>query len=316
MWRGGTRRLASRLLCVVAMHDDPLARAHASLLGVSVGDAFGTMLDAQPDLARRAAKRLVSPQRPWRWTDDTAMAISIVAELAARGVIDPDSLAARFATTFYRDPDRGYGAGAATLLARVAHGADWALESAQMFRGTGSFGNGAAMRAAPLGAYFADQSLDHIRNQAILSAAPTHQHSDGLAGAIAVALAAALVRREVRGVALLEQIVEYLPPGETRKWLGHATRLSLSDDPRIAGEALGTGGNITAADTVPFALWVVARSASFEEAAWHAAGHTGEGTTIHGTDRDTLGAIVGGIMARTVDDIPLLWREATEPVLL
>jgi hypothetical protein len=56
----------------------------------------------------------------------------------------------------------------------------------------GSFGNGAAMRVAPLGAFFADQPLEVVCNQARLSAEVTHAHAEGIAGAIAVAVAAAL----------------------------------------------------------------------------------------------------------------------------
>src|ERR1043166_7599496 len=98
--------------------------ALTSLRGLAVGDAFGTMLDGYgPELARRTAKRLISMNRPWRWTDDTAMALSIVEQLLERGAIDPDALAAAFAQRFARDPERGYGGGAHDLLTRVAAGA-------------------------------------------------------------------------------------------------------------------------------------------------------------------------------------------------
>ena len=45
-----------------------------------------------------------------------------------------------------------------------------------------------------------------------------------------------------------------------------------------------------------------------EDAIWTATTQVG--------DRDTLGAIVGGIVACAtgIDGIPLLWREATEPL--
>src|SRR5262245_34757682 len=133
-----------------------IARARTSLLGLSVGDAFGSMLDGYgAELAARAAKRLISMRRPWPWTDDTAMAISIVEVLERTGAIDPDALAAAFAERFQREPNRGYGAGAFALLARISMGASWRDEAARMFGGKGSFGNGAAMRAAPIGAFFA-----------------------------------------------------------------------------------------------------------------------------------------------------------------
>jgi ADP-ribosylglycohydrolase len=59
--------------------DVRLLLARRSLLGLAIGDAFGETMFGQPqEVARRAAKRLISTKRPWRWTDDTAMALSIV----------------------------------------------------------------------------------------------------------------------------------------------------------------------------------------------------------------------------------------------
>lgn len=148
--------------------DASLDAARTALLGLAVGDAFGTMLDGLgADLARRAAKRLISPRRPWRWTDDTALAIAVVDTLAAHGAIDPDALAGEFVRQFLRDPERGYGAGAHALLSRLAAvGAHaWRDEAPRLFRGQGSYGNGAAMRAAPIGAYFASD-LERVRVEA------------------------------------------------------------------------------------------------------------------------------------------------------
>lgn len=59
--------------------EPPLLVARRSLLGLAVGDACGeTMFGPPQEVGRRVAKRLISTRRPWRWTDDTAMALSIV----------------------------------------------------------------------------------------------------------------------------------------------------------------------------------------------------------------------------------------------
>lgn len=47
------------------------------------------------------------------------------------------------------------------------------------------------MRVAPLGAYFAEELDTCLRDEAALSAAVTHAHPEGKAGAIAVAAAMA-----------------------------------------------------------------------------------------------------------------------------
>jgi ADP-ribosylglycohydrolase len=71
----------------------------------------------------------------------------------------------------------------------------------------------------------------------------------------------------------------------------------------------GTGRQVSAPDTVPLALWVVARHPDdYEEAIWTVAPLA--------EDVDTLCAIVGGIIAGRVgeDGIPAAWRQAAEPL--
>src|SRR4051812_1291806 len=249
---------------------DRFAAARVSLLGLAVGDAFGSMLDGfGPEFTRKAAKRLISPKRPWKWSDDTAMALSIVELLEQHGTIDPDALASSFVRRFQQEPNRGYGAGAHGLLSRVALGASWREEATGMFKGKGSFGNGAAMRAAPIGAFFADD-LERVRAEALRSAEPTHAHPDGAAGAVAVSVAAALARsRAVPREALLGEVARWTPTSITREKLLRAEQLGLNFDVQFAGEELGTGSNVTSQDTVPFSVWVAARHLdSYEEALW------------------------------------------------
>ena len=298
-----------------------LEAMRASLRGLSVGDAFGTMLDGYgAELARRAAKRLISTRRPWRWTDDTAMAISIVEVLERLGTIDVDALAEAFARRFAHEPGRGYGAGTYGLLSRVNLGTPWRDEVARMFGGTGSYGNGAAMRAAPVGAFFAPD-LERVRDEALRSAAPTHAHPDGAAGAVAVAVAAALATtRTVPRDAMIAEVIRWTPDGKTRDGLRRADQLGLGFDVQLAGEELGTGSRVTAHDTVPFAVWVAVRHLdSYEEALWTATAHPGldlasNHLAIFAIDRDTVGAIVGGIVACATGaaGIPVLWQESTE----
>ncbi|MBI5549000.1 MAG: ADP-ribosylglycohydrolase family protein [Deltaproteobacteria bacterium] len=279
-----------------------LARAVHSLHGLSVGDAFGERY-FRPDAAERIQGRVL-PEPPWSWTDDTEMAISIVEELGARRRIDPDSLARRFVERY--TPQRGYGGGAHDWMAAVRAGTPWAQAARQLFDGQGSYGNGGAMRAAPIGAFFAGDP-QRAAEEARLSASVTHAHPEGQAGAIAIAVAASLVsvRPHPPGKALLEEVLPWVPPGPTREGIQAAAEL----DPASTQEAarrLGAGGRVCSEDTVPFALFCAAHHlTSYEEALW---------TTVSGLgDRDTTCAIVGGIVAMT-SEIPLEWLKAREPL--
>ena len=294
------------------MTNDRRAAAVASLRGLAVGDAIGSCFFVPSNLDALTARKL--PPDPWYWTDDTEMACSIFAVLDRYERIDQDALAASFAA--HHDFDRGYGPGVNRMLRLIRQeGADWRTLAADAFGGRGSWGNGAAMRVAPLGAYFGAGAeagtLDIARvvAEATASAEVTHTHPEGVAGAVAVGVAAALVaaRGELQGAELLRAVAEWTPAGLVRDGIENAIRLLTVDDPRSASAMLGNGREVSAQDTVPFCLWVVAKhSRDYADAFWAAAGVGG--------DIDTNCAIVGGIVAaRTgVDGIPGEWLARSE----
>src|ERR1700712_5734434 len=148
-------------------------RALDSLHGLAVGDALGSQFFVPAN--RDALERRSEPPAPWQWTDDTGMACSVFFELSRSGHLDQDALAATFAAR--HDFDRGYGPSTNRLLRLVREGGDWRELARGVFDGGGSWGNGAAMRVAPLGAWFADD-VDEVIRQATLSAEVTHAHPD------------------------------------------------------------------------------------------------------------------------------------------
>src|SRR5262249_20316529 len=154
---------------------------------------------------------------------------------------------------------RGYGGTAHGILSRIYEGESWNVVSMQAFGGVGSMGNGGAMRAAPIGAYFHDE-YEIVAAEAGRSAEVTHAHIDGQAGAIAVAVAAAWVARGGNDPTdLFKVVLRYTPDSHTRECLGKAASLRLHFDVRTAVSALGNGTRVVSHDTVPFCLWCVAR---------------------------------------------------------
>jgi ADP-ribosylglycohydrolase len=289
------------------MDATPSARMAQSLAGLAVGDAFGERF-FDPEVLRTDLLARTPPPGRWAYTDDTEMALALVEVLGARGEADPDALAAAFARRYRARPWRGYGPTAARILEAIADGEPWARVSRAVFGGTGSRGNGAAMRVAPLGAFFADD-LDRVALEAVASALPTHAHPEGQAGAVAVAVAAAVAARLGAGDGhqLLATTVAFTPPGVVRDGLELALDLGFNLAGHEAAERLGSGQEILATDTVPFALWCAARHLDdFEAALW---------TTVSGLgDRDTTCAIAGGVVALSAPGgIPEAWQAATEP---
>ncbi|RCG13421.1 ADP-ribosylglycohydrolase family protein [Streptomyces reniochalinae] len=166
-----------------------ISRALASLRGLAVGDALGSQFFVPGNLPFLRRREL--PPGRWRWTDDTEMAASLVAVLASHGSVDQDALATSFAA--HHDFDRGYGPAVNRMLRLIRQeGGDWREPASSLFDGQGSWGNGGAMRVAPLGAWFADDP-DRAADEAARSAEVTHRHPEAVAGTRAVAAAAALV---------------------------------------------------------------------------------------------------------------------------
>jgi ADP-ribosylglycohydrolase len=289
---------------------EALQRARLALEGLSIGDAFGERILRSSLIAREMLldQRLAPSGEKWVWTDDTAMAISIVETLEVHAGIDPHQLAARFAHHYHREPGRGYGGGARQVLEMIHAGSPYAAAAGTLFGGQGSCGNGGGMRSAPIGAYFAGD-LDAVVEHAARSAAPTHAHHDGAAGAIAVAVAAAAVFAGERDpAALLATVAARTPGGDTRSGLSRACKM-LGAEPITVAAELGNGSRVLAADTIPFAVWCAASHlADYAAALWACAGVGG--------DIDTTCAMVGGIVVGAVGltGIPAGWRAAREPL--
>ncbi|MGP3986738.1 ADP-ribosylglycohydrolase family protein [Streptomyces sp. 3N207] len=172
-----------------------VSRALASLRGLAVGDALGSQFFVPANLS--CLRRRELPPGHWQWTDDTEMAASVVAVLAAHGHIDQGALAASFSE--HHDFDRGYGPAVNRMLRLIRQeGGDWRELAASLFEGQGSWGNGCAMRVAPLGAWFAGDP-ERAAAEAERSAEVTHRHPEAVAGTRAVAAAAALVAGDQQG---------------------------------------------------------------------------------------------------------------------
>ncbi len=317
-----------------------ISRARLSLEGLSVGDAFGQTYfgcNAQSLVPLRHIMPGV-----WPYTDDTVMAICILENLIQHGRIVQDELATAFANRYAAEPDRGYGASARSLLRNISEGIDWRTASAELFDGMGSMGNGGAMRAGVIGAYFAGD-MEAVVENARLSAEVTHWHPEGQAGAIAIAVAAAFASersfklsvseplrarstaaaapdidrmprakdsgRDALAQELFDACIRHTPDSQTREGIIRAAGLDLDYAVSAAANTLGSGYRLLSQDTVPFSIWCAARHLdNYEEALW---------TTVSGFgDMDTTCAIVGSIVACRTGPlgIPREWRARAEPL--
>ncbi|HEX2749759.1 MAG TPA: ADP-ribosylglycohydrolase family protein [Verrucomicrobiales bacterium] len=296
-----------------ATHEDRVGICREVLEGLATGDALGEAGSYGYENVRTWVTSRLPSIRALRYTDDTEMASAILEVLVRLKGIDEDVLAWQFRRRFQRDPERGYGKMTRRFLEQTLAGEDWRTVVSRL-SGGGSFGNGSAMRAAPVGAYFFDSPAKTV-TMATASATVTHGHSEGIAGAVAVALAACVAaggrEREPAGVAkaIFETAVRYVGNGRTAEGIRRAQKLPADTPVAAAASLLGNGAEITCMDTVPFCLWNACRCLhDYQEAILS--------TIEAGGDCDTNAAIVGGIVAAWagVRSIPADWLAAREPL--
>jgi ADP-ribosylglycohydrolase len=164
------------------------------------------------------------------------------------------------------------------------------------------------MRAMPLGAFF-HNDLAKLTAEARLSAEITHTHPEGQAGAIATAAATALAYGTIDWSTYLTSVADLTPDGQVRTGIKKAASMRGAEA-LAAGTTLGLGEQVSAQDTVPFALWCVAECEGHFERSLRLAFSVCLCETD--SDCDTIGAMVGGITAVTGRGWAAGWEASVE----
>jgi poly(ADP-ribose) glycohydrolase ARH3 len=249
------------------------SKARGALLGAALGDALGRGFEGHPAPSASEVRDVLRAHGTLRYTDDTAMTIALAESLVAVGDLDEDHLAETFARHWHAEPWRGYGRGTASLLRAIAGGGSWRELAPAQFEG-GSYGNGAAMRVAPV-ALLAGGDIPRTLDLARRSAQVTHAHPLGIdgaalqAGVVALALATpadeTLDRRAVLAAAAdlvteeamraqltrVGELAAHALPAEVATRLGHGVD-ALSSVPAALAAALLAGGSMS--DTIRYAI--------------------------------------------------------------
>uniref|UniRef100_T1IQS5 ADP-ribosylhydrolase ARH3 n=1 Tax=Strigamia maritima TaxID=126957 RepID=T1IQS5_STRMM len=172
-----------------------------SLIGCLIGDCLGERFESAelPVLLSvskvanffEALQRGEKEQGSLPYTDDTAMTKELAKSIIDNKSINNQDLAKRLTQLYYAEPDRGYGTHVGQVfhtLKRMRNLGDVLKPAKDQFQGTGSYGNGAAMRATPVGLFF-HKDLDVLIEAARDSSLVTHAHCNGYNGAILQAMA-------------------------------------------------------------------------------------------------------------------------------
>jgi poly(ADP-ribose) glycohydrolase ARH3 len=265
-------------------------RLAGALLGTALGDALGRPFEGRRRVSRPEVAALVRSDAPLRWTDDTHMAIALAESLVANGgEVDPQHLGDTFAAAYHDEPWRGYAGGPPRVFALAQQGKSYEEAAASLYEG-GSYGNGGAMRCAPI-AMVAAPDLDRAALLAAAQARTTHAHPLGVDGA--VLLACGIVQAVTVSAdqdwteGLVDQVASRLSSTSMEERL-RAIGSDLPDATALLGLARDFGSGVAALESVPSALAVfLARRHDPVEAITEA--------ILLGHDTDTVGAMAGAL---------------------
>ncbi len=199
------------------------------LLGAIWGDVCGVPYEFHPE-TRAERINLNHPRRTF--SDDTVLTLAV-----AKAILEKRPYAEVIGEFAQRYPNVGFGG----MFRKL-----WIEEG--RFNPYGSYGNGAAMRVAPVG--WAFNTIPDVLREAEASAACSHDHPEAIKSAQAVALSIFLARKGQDKETIRETLEEMFgytfPPFET-----------------LRAEALERGFDVTYA-SVPVALGVFFETESFE----------------------------------------------------
>jgi ADP-ribosylglycohydrolase len=159
--------------------------AEKFMLGAIAGDIIGSVFEGSGLKVKEFP--LLSPKSVY--TDDTVLTVAIAGAILGRG--DYANCLREFAR---RHPGRGYG----------GYFQHWVSDDS--LAPYNSWGNGSAMRVSPVG--WAFDSVERVLVEAERSAEVTHNHTEGIRGAQAVALSVYFARRGAEKIAIRQEITD------------------------------------------------------------------------------------------------------------
>jgi poly(ADP-ribose) glycohydrolase ARH3 len=279
-----------------------------SLVGTAVGDALGAPFEGRYWVGIEEIRSATEKRDILIYTDDTHMMIGVAESLIRCKGFDGEDMAQTFVKNYEVDPFRGYGPGPPRVFQLIRTGEPWDKAAEKLYRG-GSYGNGSAMRVAPIGVFCHD-SLDELEEIAHKSSQITHAHNLGREGAAlqayAIALATNLEPSSSFGRAdFLARLTTYTKEDIYKQRLSKVVALLGEQNKSKVVAELGNG--IEAFNSVPTAIFsFLLYYDSFSKAVLYA--------ISLGGDTDTIGAMTGAISGAYlgIESIPDSWKRKLE----
>lgn len=277
------------------------AKFTGAMLGSAIGDALGAPMEGQPMEKFCSVYSQGLEIIHGRYTDDTEMMISVAESLIENKGFNGADMALKFIKNY--NDYRGYGPGSKEVLSRIQEGESWTEASGKLFGGKGSYGNGAAMRIAPVGLFYFD-ATNMLWEIAYKASNITHSHVLGKTGAALQALAVALAVRGQKEDMLLN--LKKVVKTDMYKDKIEKLKVLLDEGASEKRVVLELGNGVEAFESVPTAIYSFLRADDFVDSVSYA--------VSLGGDTDTIGAMTGAISGAYYSEaaIPKAWLERLE----
>ncbi len=284
------------------------------MLGAAIGDALGKQNEglARSEIKRRGYIRDYGKAQSGcpgdkleagQYTDDTEQMLVLARSLIECGGLDPLDFSKRLANwgkNAMADTKRKslVGPSSSISISRLNSGISW-KDSGSDIPSCGS-----AMRVAPIGLYYED--MDEVEKYAALSSIPTHNSSEAIAGAVAVAVGVRCALMDMDCAAIINETCARTSHynGMVAEKIKAAFR-KKENEPDKVFEEIGTSYLVN--ETVPCAFYCFSRYFEQPEKAIIEAVNAGG-------DTDSIACITGALCGarRGVEAFPDRWIEGLE----
>jgi len=274
------------------------------LIGAAIGDGLGAWREGRRIAEKEDIASLAERVEELAYTDDTHMTIGVVESLIQSRGFDGEHMAQTFIKNYEAEPWRGYGPGPPRVFRMIKRGEPWDSAASKIYRG-GSFGNGSAMRVAPIGLLYSNNPAK-LREIAYKSSSITHSHELGKEGAALQAYAVALALNtpsdeEIDREAFLLKLQNFAQTQLYKEKIANTKELLGEQDRARVVAVLGNG--IEALNSVPTAIYCFLKQPkSYKDSVIYAISLGGDTDTIASMAGAILGAYLG------IEAIPQEWR--------
>jgi len=278
-----------------------LGRYRGCMIGSAIGDVVGAPFEGENLIDKYVLQdyfaTLNKPPRKkiFYYTDDTAMTRSVAQSLIHSNGFNEVDMAKKFVKEYFKEPHRGYGGNVVNVFKELKESrfVDVYAPASTQFNGSGSYGNGGAMRVAPVALFY--KNVTEMMEVAKKSALITHSNPLGCNGTVLQCLAVYRALHHdktspLQSTTFVDNLIKDIETvDENSEYESALIKVKDLEIDNVSKKSVVSklGNDISAYKSVPTAIYCFLRETTFED-------------TLHyaislGGDTDTIASMAGAI---------------------